>query len=250
MNNQKKIFGLIGKNIAYSFSRNYFNEKFKKLGLKDYSYVNFDIPEIENFSNIFMENNTTLGGMNVTIPYKEAVIPYLDELDTDAKKIGAVNTIKILPNGRTKGYNTDVYGFENALKPLLKGNETHALILGTGGASKAIAFVLKKLNISYLYVSRTPKNSKTISYSALSESIIKKHTLIVNSTPLGTHPNIKDCPQIPYQFLSEGHVLFDLIYNPAITAFLDKGRQKGAAIKNGEQMLELQAEKAWEIWNN
>jgi len=187
--------------------------------------------------------------MNVTIPYKEEVIPFLDKIDRKAKKIGAVNTIKITKSGKLKGYNTDFYGFRNSLKPLLKKEHKKALILGTGGASKAIAFALKKLGIQYTFVSRTKKSEKMLTYSELTENTIKEYLLIVNTTPLGTHPNTSDKPDIPYNFISDKHILYDLIYNPSETLFLKLGKEKGATIKNGLEMLELQAEKAWEIWH-
>ncbi|QHI38988.1 Shikimate dehydrogenase (NADP(+)) [Kordia antarctica] len=245
----KSLFGLLGKHISYSFSKGYFTKKFKVLKLANYSYVNFDIPSIEDFPKIF-EKNTTIKGMNVTIPYKETVIPYLDDLHKKAKKIGAVNTIKIQKDGSLKGYNTDCYGFEKSIKPHLKRHHKKALILGTGGASKAIAFVFEELNISYKYVSRKPKNNQSISYQDLSEKIMKSHSIIVNCTPLGTFPKIEDCPDIPYKYVSKDFLLFDLIYNPSETTFLKLGRLQGAQIVNGSKMLEFQAEKAWKIWNS
>lgn len=243
-------YGLLGRNISYSFSEGYFSKKFKDLNLDEYSYQNFDINSIEDFKSIIDENSETLKGLNVTIPYKEDIISYLDELDDDTTKIGAVNTIKILDNKRLKGYNTDVYGFEESLKPFLKKHHKKALILGTGGASKAIAFVFDKLKIKYMFVSRDTKNKITINYSDLSKNFIETHQIIVNCTPLGTFPNIENHAEIPYQYLNKNHLLFDLIYNPQETTFLKKGKEKGATVKNGLQMLELQAEKAWEIWNS
>ena len=237
-------FGLLGKNISYSFSKGYFSEKFKELALDNYSYVNFDIDSIEKFPALLSDHIT---GMNVTIPYKEQIIPYLDELDTVAKKIGAVNTIKI-SNGKLIGYNTDVFGFENSLKPLLKKHHKNALILGTGGASKAIRFVLDKLAINFLVVSRNPKGNQ-ISYQDISKSLLNTNTLIVNCTPVGTFPNINAFPEIPYQYITNKHILYDLIYNPEKTRFLIKGEVQGATIYNGLKMLELQAEKSWKIWN-
>lgn len=245
----KHLFGLLGKQIAYSFSRGYFSEKFKVLKLDDHSYTNFDIPSIKDFPKIFEENNN-IKGMNVTIPYKEAVIPYLDKLSKKAKEIGAINTIKIDANGKLKGYNTDCYGFEKSIKPHLKRHHKKALILGTGGASKAIAYVFKELNIDYKYVSRNPKNDQSISYQDLSEKIMKSHLIIVNCTPLGTFPKIEDCPDIPYKYVSKDFLLFDLIYNPSETTFLKLGRLQGAQTANGYKMLEFQAEKAWKIWNS
>ncbi len=244
----KKIYGLLGKNISYSFSRGYFSKKFKKLNLKKYKYVNFDIPQIEDFP-LVIYRKRNLSGLNVTIPYKVDVIPYLDKLDKTAKIIGAVNTIKISKKGKLKGYNSDVVGFENSIKPLLKEHHTKALILGTGGASKAVAYALKINSIAYKFVSRNPENSNQISYENLSEEIIKEHTIIINCTPLGTSPNIEKCPNIPYQFITKNHLLYDLIYNPEITTFLSKGKENGATIKNGYEMLELQAEESWRIWN-
>ncbi|MFZ3564326.1 shikimate dehydrogenase family protein [Tenacibaculum finnmarkense] len=246
----KKMYALVGKNISYSFSKGYFTNKFKELGLEISEYVNFDIQSIEELSAKIKENKTTLKGMNVTIPYKLDVFNFLDEIDKKARKIGAVNTIKISKKGKLIGFNTDVYGFKKSLKPLLKNYHKKALILGTGGASKAVAYVLKKLGITYYFVSRNPKGKKEVSYQSLSKEIIETHHLIINCTPLGTHPNIKDSPDIPYKFIGKKHLLFDLIYNPEITTFLSKGQEKNAAIKNGLEMLEQQAEKAWKIWNN
>lgn len=246
-NVNRKLFGLLGRNISYSFSRGYFTEKFDLLGLHNHEYVNFDINSIENITKIVNENEPFLRGMNVTIPYKEAVIPFLSKIDKKAKKIAAVNTIKITKKGKLKGYNTDEYGFRKSLKPLLKKHHKKVLILGTGGASKAIAYTLEKLNLEYKFVSRNPKSNE-FSYSDINEKVLRQFTVIVNCTPLGTHPNIKKCPNIPYEFLNEQHLLYDLIYNPKETLFLKKGKENGAIIKNGLEMLELQAEKAWEIW--
>lgn len=243
-------FGLIGKNITYSFSRKYFSEKFLKLELDNYSYDNFDLQKIDEFPSIIGKNIKSIQGLNVTIPYKLDIFKYIDEIDEDAEIIGAVNTIKILENGRLKGFNTDAYGFEQSLKPLLRNHIKSGLILGTGGASKAVAFVLDKLNIEYKYVSRNPINNQTVSYDELTEDIMMRHHLIINCTPIGTHPKIDDSPNIPYQFITNGHFLYDLIYNPSETQFLSIGKEKGAVIKNGLQMLELQADKAWEIWTS
>ena len=241
-------FGLIGKNISYSFSKTYFANKFKVEEINDASYENFDLQSIEEFPNIF-KNNPEVSGLNVTIPYKEAVIPYLNKLNRKAKKIGAVNTIKITKKGNLKGYNTDYFGFKNSLKPLLETYHKKALILGTGGASKAIAFTLDELNIDYKYVSRT-KTPDNFTYDELDASIIKQYQIIINCSPVGTHPNIDECPKIPYIAITNEHLLFDLIYNPSETLFLKQGRKQGSKICNGLKMLELQAQKAWEIWNN
>lgn len=242
-------FGLVGKNISYSFSRGYFKEKFEKMGLEDNQYVNFDLEEILLLKEIIEKKEKGLKGLNVTIPYKQEVQPFLTEIDEDAREIGAVNTIKLNNDGSAIGYNTDVYGFQNSIQPLLKEHHTHALILGTGGASKAVAYAFKKLGISYKFVSRIGTQEK-FSYEQLTEEILKEYTVLVNCSPLGTFPDIELKPNVPYQYLSEKHLLFDLIYNPSETTFLRLGREQGAVVKNGLQMLELQAEKSWEIWNN
>jgi shikimate dehydrogenase len=245
----KYRYGLIGKDISYSFSERYFNEKFNELNLDNYIYQNFDIKTIKNFTEI-IQKTKKLRGLNVTIPYKEVVMDYLDEIDEEAVAIGAVNTIKILKNGKLKGFNTDVYGFEKSIVQQLKEHHKKALILGTGGASKGIIFVLKKMDIEVLSVSRNPIKKDEISYDNITESIINEYTIIVNCSPVGTHPNTEECPNIPYQYITSSHLLYDLIYNPSKTLFLKKGSEKGATICNGSQMLELQAEKAWEIWNS
>jgi len=241
---QMHKFGLIGKNISYSFSKEYFLKKFIKLQLKNYSYYNFDIQNMNEFPEIITND---IKGLNVTIPYKEQVLDFLDEIDEEAVKIGAVNTIKIT-NNKLKGFNTDVYGFEESLKPLLQSHHKKALVLGTGGASKAVIYVLKKLSIGYLVVSRNPEEDQ-IQYQEITHEVLKKYAVIINCTPLGTHPNIDSCPDIPYQYISDKHLLYDLIYNPSISKFLSKGKDRGATISNGLKMLELQAEKSWEIWN-
>ncbi len=248
MNEQVK-YGLVGKNISYSFSKNYFSKKFSSLRLHNFMYENFDLQSIDTLPDILNEYRKSLKGLNITIPYKEAIFKYLDEVDEEAKTIGAVNTIKILDNYRLKGFNTDIYGFENSLKPILQKHMKHALILGTGGASKAVAFVLNKLQIAFKLVSRNPKNKETISYQAIDDKIINKYHLIINCTPLGTFPDIEKLPDLPYEKLTYKHLLYDLIYNPSVSSFLQKGRDMGATIKNGKEMLELQADRSWEIWN-
>lgn len=245
----KYKFGLLGKNISYSFSRKYFTEKFLKLGLTNYKYFNFDIPEIEEFPFLLYHKEDEFGGINVTIPYKESVMRYLNKIDNDAKKIGAVNTIKITDNFELIGYNTDFYGFQKSIQPLLKKHHTKALILGTGGASKAVVYAFDKMKIQTKYVSRNASEDK-LTYSNLTKEILGEYTIIVNCTPVGTYPNTSESPEIPYKYITEKHLLYDLIYNPEITQFLKKGKEQGAAIKNGLEMLELQAEKSWEIWNS
>lgn len=239
-------FGLIGKDIDYSFSKSHFSEKFKNEGLK-HTYENFDIDSIDKFPEI-ISSTKRLRGLNVTIPYKEAVIPYLSKLHKTAKKIGAVNTIKISKKGKLKGYNTDYYGFKKSIEPHLKSHHKRALILGTGGASKAIAYALKKLGIKYKYVSRRAAGSDIFTYNSLTEDDVKSYSLIINCTPLGTYPNTNECPDIPYDAINETHLVFDLIYNPEESKFLTIAKLKGATICNGSKMLELQAEKAWRIW--
>jgi len=240
-------FGLIGKNIDYSFSKSYFTNKFLNEDLP-HTYQNFDIESIEEFLNIIKQNKN-LKGLNVTIPYKESIIPYLTDINETAKEIGAVNTIKFKDNGELIGYNTDYYGFKKSIEPYLKPNHKKALILGTGGASKAIAFALEKLGIKYNYVSRKYLNSVKYNYQTISEDIISKHHIIINCTPLGTYPQTNSCPPIPYDGITSSHLLFDLIYNPEETKFLTIGKLKGAKICNGLEMLKFQADKAWEIWN-
>lgn len=244
----RKLFALLGKNISYSFSRGYFTEKFDLLELRDHQYINFDIDRIQDFPAIFQQYEKEIKGLNVTIPYKETVIDYLDKIDKKAKKIGAVNTIRITKKGKLKGYNTDEYGFRKSLQPLVKKHHKKALILGTGGASKAVQYALQKLGIDYTFVSRNPTKNQ-LSYQELSRQVMNDYLLLINCTPLGTYPNVEDCPAIPYHFLTSSHILYDLVYNPEETAFLLKGKERGATTKNGMEMLELQAEKAWKIWN-
>ncbi|WOD42619.1 shikimate dehydrogenase family protein [Hwangdonia lutea] len=240
--------GLLGKNISYSFSRTYFKKKFENENINHTTYENFDIESIDLFPSI-IKNTKDLKGLNVTIPYKEQVIPFLDKINKKAKAIGAVNTIKITKKGKLVGYNTDCYGFKKTIKPALKPHHKKALILGTGGASKAIAFSLKELNIAYSYVSRKASESIDFTYNDLTEAIINQHQIIVNCTPLGTFPNVDDCPNIPYHGITKNHVLFDLIYNPEETKFLNQGKMHGATTINGLNMLKFQAEKAWSIWD-
>lgn len=241
-----RTFGLIGKNIDYSFSRKYFSEKFEVENI-DAEYLNFDIATIDEFPETIRQNS--INGLNVTIPYKEKIIPFLDRLDAHAEKIKAVNTIKFEEDGSLTGYNTDYWGFSNALKPHLQRHHNRALILGTGGASKAIAYSLELLGIEFRFVSRKSKEDQ-YTYSELNKQIIEEHTLIINCTPLGTSPNIEAYPEIPIEFISEKHLIFDLIYNPSETRLMKLCSEKGAQTLNGLEMLKLQANKAWEIWNS
>ena len=219
------------------------------LQLTNHKYVNFDIENIEDFLEIVSKYKKSLKGCNVTIPYKESIFNYLHEIDRTASEIGAVNTIKFSSDGKLVGYNTDVVGFEKSLIPLLKTHHTKALILGTGGASKAVAYVLKKIDIDYFKVSRNPKDNLAIAYADISNQLLNEYSLIINCSPLGTYPNINEKPMIPYQFLTSKHLLYDLIYNPVETAFLIEGKKRGTQLKNGLEMLELQAEESWRIWN-
>jgi len=243
----KNRFGLLGKNIGYSFSVGYFAEKFKSLNLEDYEYVNFDIQSIEEFPEI-IKNNPNLKGMNVTIPYKEAVIPYLEKISKKAQRIGAVNTIKFTKKGKLKGYNSDFYGFKKSLKPLLEPHHKKALILGTGGASKGVAFALEELGITYTFVSREATD-ESIGYKLVNATTFDNHQIVINCTPLGTSPNVDAFPPIPYEYFTPKHIAHDLIYNPEETIFLRKAKKQGAQTKNGLEMLRYQAEKSWRIWN-
>ena len=240
-----KKYGLIGYPLSHSFSKGYFTEKFKKEGIKNAAYETYPLEKISDFTTL-LQNNPELVGLNVTIPYKEAIIPYLDELSEEAKKIGAVNTIKII-NGKKIGYNSDVVGFEKSLIQHLKPTHNKALVLGTGGAAKAVWFVLEKLNIPYLKVSRTASEN-IIAYDTISIDLVKKYPLIINTTPLGMSPKLETKPDIPYQALTKNHFLYDLVYNPQTTLFLEMGQKMGATIQNGLPMLHGQAERSWELW--
>ncbi|MBD3750111.1 MAG: shikimate dehydrogenase [Sphingobacteriales bacterium] len=261
-----KKFGLIGYPLGHSFSEKYFTEKFKKENLKHYVYELFPIQNLSELPAL-LEHQKDLCGLNVTIPHKIGVMYYLDEIDKDAQAIDAVNCIKVTHHHSVQslfsgelcklnaykpkliGYNTDAYGFELSLVPLLKSHHKNALILGNGGAARAVKFVLEKLDIEYKFVSRRPLNNM-LSYEELNKNILKEYQIIINTTPLGTFPKVEECAPIPYQFITSKHLLYDLIYNPAESLFLRKGKEKGAQIKNGEEMLRLQADKSWEIWNS
>lgn len=243
----RKRFGLLGRNISYSFSKGYFTDKFNTENFAGCTYENFDIPAITAFTEV-IKNTSDLKGLSVTIPYKEVVIPFLDKLSKKAELIGAVNTIKVTKKGKLKGYNTDYYGFKKSLEPLLLPHHKKALILGTGGASKGVAFALDELNISYAFVSREAKEN-AIDYNQINSTTFENYQIVINATPVGTSPNEDAFPILPYEFFTEKHIAFDLIYNPAETQFLKKAKQQGAQIKNGLDMLIFQAEKAWAIWN-
>ncbi len=248
-----KIYGLIGYPLEHSFSKKFFTEKFENENICDCSYRNFSLKDISDFPSL-MRNTTGLSGLNVTIPYKEKILSFLNELDPVAEATGAVNTIKITGQDNDKylkGFNTDVYGFRESLMPILDpSHHKSALILGTGGASKAVSYVLQSLGIGALFVSRSKKRGVVINYEMLTPEIVASHKLIINTTPLGTFPDTDGFPDIPYEAVSSGHILFDLVYNPPVTVFLSRGKENGAITVNGLEMLKLQAEKAWEIWTS
>ena len=243
-----KQFGLIGRSLVHSFSKAYFEKKFETLGLSDHHFDNFELQNIEDFKSL-IKDHPDLKGLSVTIPYKETVIPFLNELSPEAKEIGAVNCINF-ENGKLTGHNTDVYGFSQSIKPFLDTNHERALILGTGGAAKAVSYALKKVGVEVYFVSRSEKkNEKTFSYNEINDRIMKAFKLIVNTTHLGTFPIMEECPPLPYEFFTTDHLAYDLIYNPEQTLFLSKAKEQGAITMNGLSMLQLQAEKSWEIWN-
>jgi len=236
-----KTYGLIGENLSHSFSQQYFQKKFSKEKIKDSQYLNFEINDISCLRELIQKKN--IKGLNITIPFKEKVIPILDELTEDAKEIGAVNTIQINGN-KLIGHNTDIFGFEESITPLLNGRN-NAIILGNGGASKAIAFVFYKRDINFSIFSR----NLMLKFADITEEVIQKNDIIINTTPLGMYPNADTFADLPYNAINTKHLLYDLVYNPEESQFLKKGMAKGAQIKNGKQMLYLQAEKSWKIWN-
>ena len=243
-----KRFGLVGFPLTHSFSRKYFSGKFERENIKDCVYDNFEIPQIQDFPDI-VKTHPDLIGLNVTIPYKQQVMPYLNNLDKSAEFVGAVNVIKVNSDKTLTGYNSNYYGFMESLKKFLSPNFSHikALILGTGGAAKAVEGALKTLGISYQYVSRQKEG--ILSYEQLSQEIISQHQLIINASPVGMFPKSDTYPDLNYSFITPAHYLYDIVYNPEITLFMQKGTEQGAKVINGMEMLHLQAEKAWEIWN-
>ncbi|MBA4258802.1 MAG: shikimate dehydrogenase [Chitinophaga sp.] len=242
-----RLFGLVGYPLTHSFSQKYFTEKFASLGLSmECSYENFSIPSIEDLSTLLLQKKF-LHGFNITIPYKKKVIPFLHQVSPEVAAIGACNCV-LLKDKQLIGYNTDIIGFEQSLKPFLKSHHTHALVLGTGGAAAAVIYVLNKLKIAHLSVSRTASETG-IGYESLNESLLSKYTLIINTSPVGQYPAITAAPSIPYHYLTSQHHLYDLIYNPTETQFLLNGKAQGATIQNGYEMLVLQAEESWRLWN-
>ena len=246
-------YGLIGYPLGHSFSRKFFTEKFEKERI-DAQYLNFEIPSIEEFPNI-IKNNPELGGLNVTIPYKQQVMQYLDEISEEAKAIGAVNVVKVRKEGLT-GYNSDVIGFVESIKPLLKPHHKKALILGTGGASKAIRYGLeKKLGLETAFVSRRKpdgssarRTERVFTYEEVTADLLKEYEVIVNCSPVGMYPHVNECPTLPYEAMNENNLLYDLVYNPLETLFMKRGAAQGATVKNGLEMLHLQAIASWEFW--
>lgn len=242
-----KLYGLIGYPLGHSFSKQYFTEKFEREKIDDCIFESFPIESINEFPSL-LKNNPSLKGLSVTIPYKEQVLQYVDELSEEVKAIGATNSIKI-GEGKLTAYNTDIIGFEKSFTKFLQPHHTKALILGTGGASKAVQYVLQKLGIVFLVVTRKKQNENQIAYEEIDESIMKSHAVIINCSPVGMYPNDSIAPAIPYQFISSAHYLYDLVYKPAETLFLKKGKEQGAIVENGYKMLLLQAEESWRIWN-
>ena len=251
-----RLFGLIGYPLSHSFSQRYFTEKFAKEGYQGFSYMNFPLENIGELPHL-LEQYPDLYGFNVTIPYKEQIIPFLNEMDAVAEKTGAVNTVRVEHNGKDiylKGYNTDVYGFSRSLEEWFAALDVElprqALVLGAGGASKAVACALRKLNITVRLVSRKEGRDIYKTYGQLNAADMAAHPLMINTTPLGMFPDTGECPAIPYQYLTEKHYLYDVVYNPEETLLMRKGLEMGASVYNGERMLHLQADKAWEIWGN
>lgn len=240
-----KKFGLIGRSLGHSFSKSFFEQYFRENSINA-NYHNIELDEIAEIKSVFFEGYT---GLNITIPYKEQIIPFLDELSDEAKKVGAVNVVEF-KNGRTTGHNTDTYGFRNSIKPFLNNHHDRAIIFGTGGASKAVEFVLKSLGIDVIFVSRNPKGENQFGYEEVNEYMTNACKLWINTTPVGTFPNVDEALPIQFNFLTENHFLIDLIYNPEKTSFLKEGEKRGAMILNGQSMLKHQANKAWEIWNS
>jgi shikimate dehydrogenase len=246
-----KVYGLLGKSLGYSYSPKIFNEKFLKNGAKG-EYRLLEVDNLDNLLQLVKDND--LAGFNVTVPYKQAIVSFLDKLSPEARVTGSVNVVKVFKKKDgliLKGYNTDAYAFEKTLKSLIAGRRyIRALILGTGGTAHTVAFVLRKLGIYFYFVSRKPVKIESLRYSWLDNEIIKTNNLIINTTPVGTYPNVDECPEIPYELLTEDHILYDMVYNPEETLFLKKGKEHGATTKNGLEMLYIQAERSWKIWNN
>jgi shikimate dehydrogenase len=242
-----RLFGLLGYPLTHSFSQNYFAKKFAEESIADAQYENFSLSSLNDLPTSLL-NKENLCGFNITIPHKKSILSFLDEQTGPVREMGACNCVRI-KGGKRIGYNTDIIGFAHSLKPFIQAHHTDALILGTGGAAAAVEYVFRKAGIHFQYVSREKKN-QAITYESLDEAIIKKHLLIINTSPVGQFPNITEAPAIPYEYIGTKHHLFDLIYNPGETNFLRQGRERGASIQNGQEMLIIQAEESWRIWNS
>jgi shikimate dehydrogenase len=252
-----RIYGLIGRSLLHSFSPAFFLDKFQREGIQDVEYLKLELSEIADISSL-LTSESRICGFNVTIPYKQDIIPYLDRVDPVAREIGAVNTVlvervkatgaQLIPGVHLSGFNTDVFGFRDSVKPLIRAGTERALVLGTGGSAKAVSYMLRSMGIRVLQVSRNPEGPEQIGWNQLNEYVIRHHLLIVNTTPLGQYPNADQYPELPYEAITADHVLYDLIYNPEETNFLLKGQMKGAQIQNGYSMLCIQAEYSWKIW--
>ena len=242
-----KQYGLIGKSLSHSFSETYFNNKFKKEGIKDSHYQLFELGRIEDIHQL-LQKNPNLKGFNITIPYKEAILPYLDEMDAVVEDIGACNCVKIV-DGKLIGYNTDIDGFMSSFLAIMEMHHDSSIVLGNGGAAKAVIHSLEQWSLDPLVVARNPKNEHELPWNELTEEMIHQHKIIINTTPVGMYPDVDECPDIPYEGIDRFHLVYDLIYNPEKTLFLKKAEAQDATIKNGMEMLEQQAETAWIIWN-
>jgi len=245
-----RLYGLIGNPLGHSWSKQFFDRKFRVEAISDAEYRLFQLAAVHEITEL-VNSTPLLCGLNVTIPYKTKVIPLLDKLDPVAREVNAVNTIKIIRDTNRitmHGYNTDVYGFEESIKPMLQQHHKAAMILGTGGAARAAAWVLKKMEMDFIFVSRKPQNSSQIHYDSINMNLLEKFPVIVNATPVGMFPDTDGLPPLPYEHINPRHLLFDMVYNPAETLFLARGLQQKASVRNGLEMLQLQAEKAWEIW--
>ncbi|MDZ4823709.1 MAG: shikimate dehydrogenase [Flavobacteriales bacterium] len=243
-----RTFGLIGFPLSHSFSKKYFEEKFLRDKIEDVQFINFELEKIETLPHL-IQSQPSLAGFSVTIPHKVSILPFLTEISDEAKEIGSVNCVKVMGNGRLCGFNTDAMGFEKSIRPFLENKFERALILGTGGGSKAVAHVFRKLGIDFRFVSRNPLSKHEIGYDDLNSNSISHFRLIVNTTPLGTYPNVHACPALPFDHLTSHHFVFDLVYNPAETELLKRSRKQGCTTMNGLEMLHHQADASWRIWN-
>ncbi len=242
-----RTYGILGYPLTHSFSKKYFDDKFAANQLSDASFLQFSLPNIGQITHELLNTNG-LEGFCITIPHKKEIIPYLHQATPEVLAMGACNCVRIR-NGKLIGYNTDIIGFRKSFEPLLQPNHQKALVLGTGGAAAAVTYVLQQMNIPFYTVSRSPKGEGQLAYSQLNQAILQSHSIIINCTPLGTYPNVNDAPDLPYHLLTHDNYLYDLVYNPPLTRFLQLGTEQGALVKNGYDMLTIQAEENWKIWN-